>query len=674
MKKKNTVKLAICFFLLACAIQAFSQSGRPGSSNATDFYRAGKAAQDNWDWYAAAEQYQEAIRLNRSFFDAHFALAQCFYELGEYDRALSCVVEAEKLRADSPDVLSLRGFILIGLRQLSEAEAVFSRIVQRWPNNIDARFGLGELDVASGRISAAENRYMEALHRSPQNRKALLSLAMICQEEGKTSAAESFINQALQYYGDSAQALYIAGLFEANKRNYALAERYLRSALSVDSRHSAAREVLATVLYYSSRFSEMNEIADAMIAANRKNPAGWHAKTLALSRLGRANEAIEAARLGLATGADDEILRFFAEDLVMETLALENNTRKQWANTRFQNAASFARQHMASRALSEYRRGLKLNPYDTAARRNYASLLLSSGAYSQYLEEMRFTQSIGDNSTFVSDAVENYTSLLRDSINSRWNIDLLYVERAHIPIGVYYIDSKLNILHPAAEKTAAQAFADELSASGRFKAKASSNFSKGYADAFRASRESGEDFFVLFSFNENGDEITMTANLFVSRTGAEAASFSVSRTGNGMFSSAVRRLAESAAKAFPVFARIVAREQNKVVLDLGKADGIAQGAAFSIIPASSFAYASEGIALSYPESAIMGRIEVTAVESVLSEGAFSRTGFFDRVQPGDIAVLLPAGEGSATRSSTSIAATGQRRSYPALFSILRSIR
>ena len=672
-RKLAMASCAMAFALLASTL-CFPQSGARG---AMDYFRSGRAAQDEGDWYTATEQYQEALRVNPSFFDAQFSLAECFYELGEYERALACILEAEALRANSPEVLSLHGFILIGLRQLSEAESVFKQILRQWPNNIDARFGLGELDAAAGRISSAENQYMEALHRSPQNRKALLSLAMICQEEGKTAAAAGFIDQALEYYGDSAQTLYIAGVFEANAGNYEMADRYLRSALEISPNHVDALEVLSSVLYYSGRFSEMSDVADKMINISRKNPAAWYAKVLALSKLGRNEDAVAAARIGLLSGAEDELLRYFAEELVLETLPLENAGRAEWADVRFKAAASYSRYHMAGRALSEYRRGLRLNPYDTKARREYASLLLSAGLYTRYLQEMRFVQSAGDTSIPVSDAVENYTSLLRDSISSRWGIDPIYVDKTHISIGVYYIDTASNLLHPAAVKIAALIFADELSASGRFATKAAPDFASSYANAFRASREGAEDFFVILSLEEGEDELMLSADVFLSRTGASAGSFSVSRTGNGMFASAVRRLAESVGSAFPLFGCILAREQNNVVLDLGKSDGIEAGAAFEVVPAKSLAFASEGMALRYPESAVLGRVEVSSTDSDLSEGVFTRSGFFDRMNAGDFVVLITQ-EDEASESENASASpssvTERTGSSPALFSILRSIR
>lgn len=689
--RKRLAGILSAVLWLVCGAALFARS-----PDARDLYQAGKSAENAGDWYTAAEHYQEALHRNPAFFDAQFSLAVCFYELEEYDRALSCVLEAAKLRADSPDVLSLQGFILIGLGRLPEAETVFTRILQRWPNHIDARFGLGELDVAAGRISSAENQYMEALHRSPRSRKALLSLAVICQQEGKADAAAQFIDQALEYYGDNVQTLYIAGVFAAREKNYGLAERYLRSALAVEPENPETLNAWASVLYYAGRFREMNEAADRMIQLDRSNPAAWYQKTLALSELQRDSEAVAAARAGLVSAAEDEILRFFAEDIVLRTFALEDPARADWAQDRFTRADSFARHHMAVRALAEYRRGLQLNPYDTDARQAYASLLLAGGQYSRYLEEMQFIQSLGEDSVTVADAVENYGSLLAQSVAVRWDIDPLYVDMGHISVGIYCTESESGLTHPAAEETAVLAFADALAAFRRFSVHAEPENLSGYAAAFRTSRERNEDFFFLLSFEEGGSGISLSADLYVSRTGSPAANFTVSGTGNSRFSSSVRRLADSAASAFPVFGRILRRDQNRVVLDLGSREGVAVDSVLTVVPDSALHFAAEGLALQFAGDAALGTVTVSTVESGLSEGSFSRSGFFDRMNPGDFVVLQtenpedPASGGGQTAGDAAAGAadrtssagsgsgtTGQTATEagnPALFSLLRAIR
>lgn len=680
---KNIKRVLIVFVLILSVFPGLS------AQTAVDFYRRGKNAQNSGDWYSAAEQYQEALRINPSFFDALYSLAQCFYELEEYDRALTYVLEAGKLRSNSQDVQTLHGFILIGLGQLEEASAVFSSVLTSWPNNINARFGLGELDVAAGRISAAENQYMQALYRSPENRRALLSLAMICQEEGKNEAAAGFIEQALKYYGDNAQTLYIAGVFEMNRKNYGLADKYLRAALTVDSGYIDALDALASVLYYSARYQEMNSVADTLIGKDRGKTKFWYQKVLALSKLNRIDEAVSAASSGLKSGQDDEILRSFAEDLILAAFPVEDSRRAGWASARFKNAASFERHNMPGRAILEYRRGLKLNPYDTAARSAYASLLLAGGYHTRYLEEMVFIQSLGDTSTKVSDAVENYGNLLSQSVSSRWNIDSLYVDKGHISIGLYFFGSSENLIHPGAEETTASALADVLSFYRRFDIYTDKTPVSGYAEAFRKSRENGDDYFALVTLDENNTDISVKMEVFLSRTGAPAAVFSVFRTGNGRFSSALRRLADTAAASFPVYGTVIQRDQNNLVIDLGKADGIAAGARFAVIPSGALSFITDGLGVDFTEESVLGYVDITAVDSDVSEGTFSRKGFFDRMNPGDVAVLLPpepepeagtaepaagnTGTGTEPAASQTVI-SGDSPWEPGLFSILRSIR
>ena len=157
------------------------------------------------NWFTAIENYQEALRENPSFLLAWHGMAECFYALGEYDQALSHVDEALRLRKDDPELMNLKGFISIGRGEIAEASELFSKVLSAWPNDIEARFGLAEIELHTGRISSASGLYREALARNPDNRKALLSLALLSQESGNRTAARDYLEKALQYHGENPQ-------------------------------------------------------------------------------------------------------------------------------------------------------------------------------------------------------------------------------------------------------------------------------------------------------------------------------------------------------------------------------------------------------------------------------------------------------------------------------------
>ncbi|HPX47568.1 MAG TPA: tetratricopeptide repeat protein, partial [Treponemataceae bacterium] len=131
-------------------------------ADAVLLYNAGKKMQDKGEWYSAIEKYQEALVSNSTYAEAYKGLAECFYGLGEYSQALSYVNKAESLRKKNPDLITLRGFILIGLSKIDDAKKDFETVLAALPNNASARFGLAEIELLSGRISSAAAYYSEA--------------------------------------------------------------------------------------------------------------------------------------------------------------------------------------------------------------------------------------------------------------------------------------------------------------------------------------------------------------------------------------------------------------------------------------------------------------------------------------------------------------------------------
>lgn len=61
-------------------------------------HNKGKIFQEQENWYAAIEQYQEALRENSSYQPSFQGLAECFYALSEYEQALDQVKKAQGIQ------------------------------------------------------------------------------------------------------------------------------------------------------------------------------------------------------------------------------------------------------------------------------------------------------------------------------------------------------------------------------------------------------------------------------------------------------------------------------------------------------------------------------------------------------------------------------------------------
>ncbi|MBQ2355824.1 MAG: tetratricopeptide repeat protein, partial [Treponema sp.] len=270
MKKFARLVLALSLAAMVCPLWAQVKK------TAVSLYNQAYAMQQREDYYGAIETYQEALQMNAQYGDAWYNLAVCTFCLGEYDLSVQYADTAAKYSRNLTQVQNLKGLALIALGKISEARTVFNGVLAKYPNDIDARFGLAEIDLYGGSLSAAEKRYLDALKRDANNRKALLSLALVTSEEGKDAVAERYVNQALEYHSSEAEVHYLAAYLAAKRGNLQEAERRARSAVQIRGSYDKAYELLSQILYSQGRYNEVIDLCEFRIGRNRNLSTAWY--------------------------------------------------------------------------------------------------------------------------------------------------------------------------------------------------------------------------------------------------------------------------------------------------------------------------------------------------------------------------------------------------------------
>lgn len=635
-------------------------------ANPVSFYEDGLKLQMSEDWHGAIEMYQSALQENPSYSLAFRRLAECFYAVDEYDQALSFAEKAYAFKKNDIEIENLKGFILIGLGKLEEAQKIFKTVLRKYPNNPEAAFGSAEIEAAEGRLSSAASIYGEALRRQPENRKALLSLAILSYEAGNIKIAEECIKKALKYHGDNPLTLYFAAYLKALTGKNEEAEAYLLAALKLKPEYEAAKELLGSVLYAQKRYSETIEVSDKRIAANRNSASAWYVKTLSLLNLKKTGEALQTAKIALSLEQENEVTRFLLEEIAIEILDFENTFRKELSKFHAEKALGFERKNMNELALFEYRRALKVYPYDAESRASYARLLLRKGCPERYLEQLEFIQSIAKSTPKVNDAVESYGKILQTSLMNKWKIDPLYLDKAHISIGLFFESDSINSVHPEAERIVKSIAADIFSYDRRLKINDRGNTPSSYIEAFKKSRTAGDDYFGILKLRETNRDVQLLLELYVSRTGSPAKTFTVYRSGNSRYTNAVRRLSVMLSKAMPVAGTVLDRRQKEIAADIGKHDTEFENAEFLIIKKGGVSTAKEGLGLIYDEDNLLGLYIPQKTEEDISEGTIKEKGFFDRINKGD-SILL-----KKEQSANDEEAVIYRNSF--LLNLLRKVR
>ena len=310
----------VCFLLILFANSLLFCSPK---KTVKQIFDEGVEYQLDENWYAAAQNYLEVVNQNPAFSQAWFNLSECSYKLEEFDLALTYLQNAEKYEKNNSKVQNLKGMILLALGEKDKALEVFNQVLAVYPNDIDAHFGIAEIELYNGKFTGAELEYIEALKRQTTNRKALLSLALVCAETGRFTQSDKYLRQALQYYSGETEVHYIASVINVMKGDLKAAELQIRIAIEIKNDYEKAYELLSQILYMQERYNEVIDISDYLIRRNRSNSKAWYIKGIAQNKLGLIEDSIDTWATGLSLNPQDEIMRFAMEMELRDSLSLD---------------------------------------------------------------------------------------------------------------------------------------------------------------------------------------------------------------------------------------------------------------------------------------------------------------------------------------------------------------
>ncbi|MDR2552610.1 MAG: tetratricopeptide repeat protein [Treponema sp.] len=652
------------FFLLLFVLTALSLHAQGEAAGVR--YGAGRAAMIREDWYEAAESFLEALRISPSHAEAAAALAECYYALAEFDQALSWVRRARNLARGNLELANLEARVLIALGQLNEASRIIGEVLAREPYNREALFAQAEMDIARGRAGEAVTRYREAVRRYPEDQKLLLSLALVLGSLGQHNEAGAYINRVLAGHSEDYRVYYYGAYLASRAGRIGEGIRHAERALFFKPSFIPAKKLLASLRYRQGRFDEAARLADEIIALNREDTGVWYLKGMAFSRLGRRQEALAVLSAAASMAPEDEFVRTALEELLLSGTVLEEQNRRRWASWHFARAKDFRSRNLSDQALFEYRRGLRLNPY-ARERRDYAEILRLQGFPARFMEELRFMQDLGLGDQGIDDAVETYTARLVNALYRRWDADPLLVTKRHWKIGVFFLDSQSAFYHADGAAVASAYLKDLLSHNRNIAPINAELRQSSFSAAFRAAREAGADYFLLLTVTENERDLSLRGELFVGRTGSPAGTFTSYRTGQDRLRNACRHIIDQVDAALPFRGELAARKAGQGLINKGRADGVKAEAVYDIVKKGRIGVKNEGIGLVYAAEEVVGTITIREADEEVAAGNLVRSGFYDRIEPGDEAVIRQEQKDLPVSNRESTA-------DPELRSLLRTLR
>jgi tetratricopeptide (TPR) repeat protein len=605
------------------------------AADARSAYLEGAAAEGREDYALAVERYKDALSLNPAYLEPMVGLAESFFQMEEYDEASTWISKARTFDRSNPDLAVLEGRIHIGRGEVAAARALFSDVLARQPNNVEARLGTAEADVAEGRPQTALSQYQQTLKLAPESTRTILSLAMLADESGDSAKAGSYYELALKSHASDPQAQLAAAGWYASTGNFPMAEKHAQIALSLKPGIDRARILLAGIYLQTARYTDAISVLRDVVTASRDNALAWYSLGLAYRKSGDAAKAISSYASALAARPDDEVARIGQEAVAVESLPMDDPRRHNMAAFHFAQGKAFEDRAFLEKALAEYRRALILDPTAADARVGFARIYKSSGFPAKYLSELQVLAKLGSKDTFVSDEIERLTSALSESVSRSWGYDQYNLDRSPYTIPVYSLSTGSRLAHPMASDDLARYFATVLA---RYDSVTSLNVPplvSGFDQAFRAARTAGNDYFALVSVDEADRSFSATVDLYLARTGGRIASFAAFRTGNDRVRDAFMKLASQVAGILPPRGTLLVRKFGQGAVDLGSFQGVKQGDALVIVRKGGVRLRPDGPGLAYDDRDVIGDFKVTGLDEAVSEGSVTGRGYFDYVNAGD---------------------------------------
>lgn len=645
-------KKTFCIILLAGMVAGglFAQP-----QTAYSLYQNANALQQRGDYYGAVESYREALILNPQYGDAWYNLSVCTYNLGEYDLCIEYADNAARYSRNVSEIENLKGMALVSLGRLDEAKSVFNSVLKKYPNDIDARFGLAELNLYSGSLKSAERLYLDALKRDNKNRKALLSLALVSAEEGKNDIAERYVNQAIEYHNGDPEVYYLASYLATKRGEFEVAERLVRSSIQISPNYDKAYELLASILYSQQRYNEVIDLCDYRIGRNRNLTGAWYLKGLSQKALEYNEAAIKSFNTGLSINPVDEVMRFALEQLVDKTLAVEDSRRNDWSSFHISKAREYKRNFDGPSERYEYQKALSINPLDTTIRQSFADMLARDGFYELYLQQLKFIKNMREavsdsrteQQTKNDDVEEALESLMSNNLSKRWSIDPFYLDKTRWNIGIYFMKNPVQLIHADSDEIIAVAAKDIFNGVPSASVDVNTTAVSGYGEAYRQARTSGRDYFIVLKTNETDRSFSLDVEVYSGRTGTKTTDMHIYRTGNDRIAKSLRRFRQAILDILPIRGKVLKEASNTLLVDLGKSDGIVSGAVFDVVKKGSIKTVDTGVGVNYNSNDVLGTFTVTDVNEEISQGLYKKKGFYDTLNIDDDIILVKMPEASS---------------------------
>lgn len=196
----------------------------------------------------AAIQYWNALKIDKNFADAHYALAQTYMHMGAIGSAFGELKRTVELQPSNYKARIELGSMLLGAGKIDDAQAQANAVMAAEPNNADIHALLSRIAAKRGQPDLALQEIHRALVLAPNEAELHETLALLeIGDPAQGALVESELKKAAALETKSVSAELLLAAFYAKNSRWPEAAQACQDAIHTDPKNLAARETLAEV-------------------------------------------------------------------------------------------------------------------------------------------------------------------------------------------------------------------------------------------------------------------------------------------------------------------------------------------------------------------------------------------------------------------------------------------
>ncbi len=637
------------------------------NSNIIKLYNEGIRKEQSGELYSALFTFKRVLSENPYFVEAKVALGRVYYKLKDYNKSIKILNESLKLDKNNINALNILGRVYIAVKDYDRAEKIFKRVLELNPANTEARFGLANTYRLKKDYKSAIEEYQYVLKVYPKYPEAYVYLGDTYLDMGKLNKAGAFYRNAVAldshnplFHIKLAKYYLIMGIgyYNSDRNEY---DNYInaaineaKTALEIDENNNQALRILGDIYFYRKNYDEaIKYYKDLNQRITNDN--------LLLYTIGYCYEmnndlknAIKYYHQSLSLRRDDEIVRYRLENIVrtLYKTELKNRLRIELSDYHYDKGKYYFNKNFLNKAYFQIKRAIQLDPLNPEKRLFYANILKVQRYYEKYLYELKeiIRDTLDVNTQDINDKIEILENLLSKSLAAKWKVKQ-YIEDKNSPYYVPKSRMKLAILnsflpennqylHKAISKTFQEMLCYFLDSNPRLKIINPGEEALTPDKALKLAQKYQSDFYITGSFSENSESISLAINLHSTINGEILSNFNTYLTGNDRIFNAFFTINEDINTRLPLFGMIVKIEGDRVLINIGKKQGVKKDMEFIIVKRGEYNPSKNWDLSTIPKNSILGKLKITSVDEMISEGVYEYSGIFNRVNEYDTVVYI----------------------------------